>query len=348
MADECGLLRLGPDHDPGRVAQEQQRHVERVAELHESGGLVGAIRFDRAGLVHRVVGDHADRLGPRPGSVDVIIPGREPRAQLEHRVGVGETRDRPRGCRRSGSVVPGRPRRSRLWSATRPSGPARSEVGQELLGHGDRLRLRPTTATSTTPLATCTSSGPISSGATIPSPPPSIIAGPPMPMFEPSVAITTSQHPRMAALPAKHRPLVIPDPRCDTAQRPQRWNAMTSRPETPGASVSPGRPPPPSAKNTVGQPLPFDHLEQPVLLAMVLHALRAGENHVVVGQHGGRAVRRRSRPRSPDRPPGVWAISSSTARRRRCAAITSGPYSMNEPASHRSSTFSRAVRWPRP
>ena len=41
------------------------------------------------------------------------------------------------------------------------------------------------------------------SGSNTPSPPPSIMAGPPMPMLESSVAMTTSQHPRIAALPAK-------------------------------------------------------------------------------------------------------------------------------------------------
>ena len=42
---------------------------------------------------------------------------------------------------------------------------------------------------------------------------------------------------------------------------------------------------------------------------------------------------------------GVRSISSSTGRRRRCAAMTSGPYSTKVPGSQRSSTFSRAVRW---
>ena len=40
---------------------------------------------------------------------------------------------------------------------------------------------------------------------------------------------------------------------------------------------------------------------------------------------------------------GVLAIRSATSRRRRCAAMTSGPYSINEPSSTRSATFSRAV-----
>ena len=73
-----------------------------------------------------------------------------------------------------------------------------------------------------------------------------------MPMFEPSVAMTTSQQPRMAALPAKHRPEVMPTIGTSPLSRAQRWKAMTSRPATPGMSVSPGRPPPPSAKNTTG------------------------------------------------------------------------------------------------
>ena len=59
------------------------------------------------------------------------------------------------------------------------------------------------TRRSTTPFAYCTSIGPTSPGSYTPSPPPSIIAGPPMPMLESSVAITTSQQPSSAALPAK-------------------------------------------------------------------------------------------------------------------------------------------------
>ena len=54
------------------------------------------------------------------------------------------------------------------------------EVGEQPLG--DRGGLGSSaTATSITPLAVCMSSGPIPSGSTRPSPPPSIMAGPPMP-----------------------------------------------------------------------------------------------------------------------------------------------------------------------
>ena len=53
-------------------------------------------------------------------------------------------------------------------------------------------------------------------------------------------------------------------------------------------------------------------------------------------------------PMPPTRPSaGVLAIRSASSRRRRWAAITSGPYSTNEPSSTRSATFSRAVRRPR-
>ena len=66
------------------------------------------------------------------------------------------------------------------------------------------------TATSTTPLGTCTAIGPISSGRKTPRPPPSIMAGPPMPMLESAVAMITSQQPSSEALPAKQNREVTP------------------------------------------------------------------------------------------------------------------------------------------
>ena len=56
---------------------------------------------------------------------------------------------------------------------------------------------------STTPLNLCSSIGPISSGENLPSPPPSIIAGPAIPIHEFFVAILKSLLPNKAALPAK-------------------------------------------------------------------------------------------------------------------------------------------------
>ncbi|MOA29788.1 hypothetical protein D3C78_1508260 [compost metagenome] len=61
-----------------------------------------------------------------------------------------------------------------------------------------------------TPLANCTGAGPTSSGRKMPSPPPSIIAGPAMPMLALLSAMMTSQTPRKAALPAKQRPETMP------------------------------------------------------------------------------------------------------------------------------------------
>ena len=63
---------------------------------------------------------------------------------------------------------------------------------------------------STTPLATWNDIGPTSSGVYTPRPPPSIIAGPPIPMVEFRVAMMTSQQASSAVLPAKQRPLLMP------------------------------------------------------------------------------------------------------------------------------------------
>ena len=73
-----------------------------------------------------------------------------------------------------------------------------------------------------------------------------------MPIDEFFVAITTSQQPRIAALPAKQRPELIPTSGTAPLRRPKRWKAMVLSPATDWTSMSPGRPPPPSVKNTRG------------------------------------------------------------------------------------------------
>ena len=118
---------------------------------------------------------------------------------------------------------------------------------------------------STTPLRTWTSIGPTSSGENTPRPPPSIIAGPPMPMLESSVAMTTSQAPRIAALPAKQRPELMPMVGTTplsraieanvgvTSGRDRKLPDDGSRPFSPvRLPPVPARPPPPSVKNTSG------------------------------------------------------------------------------------------------
>ena len=74
-----------------------------------------------------------------------------------------------------------------------------------------------------------------------------------MPMFESSVAMTTSQHPRIAALPAKQYPALTPTSGTSPDSSAKYRNAIVSRPDAPMPSVSPGRPPPPSVKNTIGR-----------------------------------------------------------------------------------------------
>ena len=84
---------------PGRVAEEQHRQVEGVAELEEAGRLVGAVGVDGAGQVHGVVGDHAHRP-----ALDADQRGDHPEPeggpQLEHRADVGDGVDAPRARRR--------------------------------------------------------------------------------------------------------------------------------------------------------------------------------------------------------------------------------------------------------
>ena len=83
---------LGADHDPGRVAQEQDRQVVRVAQLHEPRRLVRTVGVDRAGEMRRVVGDQPHRpafdADERGDHADAEL-----RSQLEHRVVVGEPVD---------------------------------------------------------------------------------------------------------------------------------------------------------------------------------------------------------------------------------------------------------------
>ena len=94
----------------------------------------------------------------------------------------------------------------------------------------------------------------------------------------------TSQQPSSAALPAKQRPETMPTSGTSPLSPPNSAKASVSRPATTAMSVSPGRPPPPSANRTTGQPQPLDELEEAVLLAVVHLALGAGQDRIVVGQ----------------------------------------------------------------
>src|SRR6185437_11477077 len=58
------------DHEAGNVGEEEQWHVERVAHLDETGGLVGGVDEEHAALLHRLIRDDADGLTVEPGEAD--------------------------------------------------------------------------------------------------------------------------------------------------------------------------------------------------------------------------------------------------------------------------------------
>ena len=108
-----------------------------------------------------------------------------------------------------------------------------------------------------------------------------------MPIELSRVAMTTSQQPSSAALPAKQRPATMPISGTWPLRRAKLAKVVTCRPATIGMSTSPGRPPPPSANSTTGRRCSRAICEQPVGLLVVAHALRAGEDGRVVGHDDG-------------------------------------------------------------
>ena len=108
-----------------------------------------------------------------------------------------------------------------------------------------------------------------------------------MPIELPRVAMTTSQQPSKAALPAKQRPATIPTSGTRPLRRAKLAKVVTCRPATTGMSTSPGRPPPPSANRTTGSRCFLAIREQPVGLLVVAHALGAGEHGRVVRHDDG-------------------------------------------------------------
>ena len=112
MPDDALPLHGGADHEAGHVGEEQQRHVERVAELDEPGGLVGGVDEQHAALEQRVVRDHADDLAGQPGEPDRQLPA--PTAR-------GSRRTSPRPPARAHSAACRRP-------AARSAGTQRGQV----------------------------------------------------------------------------------------------------------------------------------------------------------------------------------------------------------------------------
>ena len=168
-----------------------------------------------------------------------------------------------------------------------------------------------------------------------------------MPMFEPSVAMITSQQPSSAALPAKQSPGGHADQRHEAAEAARMGEGRDVEAGHPGG-VGVARPPAAAlGEEDDREPQPLDQLEEAVLLAVVLVALGAGQHHVVVGhdRSAGAVVVEEVAVDAAE--PGDQAVGRraldevlDASRRARCAATTSAPYSTKLPGSHRSSTFS--------
>ena len=126
------------------------------------------------------------------------------------------------------------------------------------------------------------SNGPTASASTTPSPPPSIIAGPPMPMLASGVAMIRSEHPSSAALPAKQRPDAMPTQRHHTGQpRPERECHHVETGDHRLVGVT--RPAAAALGEEHDRQAPaIDDLEETVFLAVPHRSLGSGEHGVVV------------------------------------------------------------------
>ncbi len=221
-----------------------------------------------------------------------------------------------------------------------------------MLGDGDRLRLVLDRDVDHAIGHLDRPSAPTSSGEKTPRLPPSIIAGPPMPIDEFLVAITTSQQPRIAGVAGEAAAGVDAHQRRHAAQAPEdveghrveaghRLHVDVARPATAALGEEDQR-----------NALLLDDLEQPVLLVMVVLALRAGQHRVVVMRHRDpAALRPEQRAVDPadagDQPVGRRLLDQVLDGAPRALARRSAkaPYSTKLLGSTRSSRFCRAVRW---
>ena len=160
VAHQRRLLDLGPDHHAGRVAQEQDRQVEGVAELQEARGLVGSRRSrwrrrDASGCWRRCRAA-CPRCGRAPSPCRA-----EGAAQLEHRALVGTACRSRRARRRRAAGSRGWRGAAARWSAARHSRQRALEVGEVLLGDRAPPRPRPRRRCRPCRWAPARSSGPL-------------------------------------------------------------------------------------------------------------------------------------------------------------------------------------------
>ncbi len=200
------LLDVRPDHEAGCIDKTDQRQAMRIAQLHEAGRLVGRVGVDAppgaagcwpadppAGLLcaparcgcrrqNRRAAPAGCRIGHAAQRGAGVVHAR---AVFRHHVAQGPAgpalpKSSPRPGRTTGSAVPPPP----------PPLIVHQHVDDAVgVLHAGRA---------------------ICSGLNWPRPPPSTMAGPPMPMLLWRVAMMTSLQPSSAALPAKQRPATMP------------------------------------------------------------------------------------------------------------------------------------------
>ena len=107
-----------------------------------------------------------------------------------------------------------------------------------------------------------------------------------MPMLASGVAMMTWQHPSSAALPAKQRPDTMPTRGTTPAQPAEQREGLGVEPRH-DRHVRVARAPAPAlGEEHHREPQPLHELEEAVLLAVVHLALGAGQDRIVVRQHG--------------------------------------------------------------
>jgi hypothetical protein len=236
---------------PGVSHQAHERQAVRVAQLHEARGLVGGGR----GRWRRPGAAGCWRAGPRgrPSMRASAVSPCRAKAGAQHPAAAASTRPVHDGARVvDAQAVLGHHVAQARWVGSGPAREAALEVRQVLARGSHRGGVRRRPARRSRRWRAARPLGPISSGRNTPRPPPSIMAGPPMPMLLPRVAMMASQQPSSAALPAKQRPARCPPPAPGPTARRSWLKVWLSRPATTGMSTSPGRPPPPSANSTSG------------------------------------------------------------------------------------------------
>ena len=139
VADRAGCFRLGPDHEPGRVARgTRSAGRTRRTSCRNRAALSAPGRVDRATEVRRVVGDDADGRDPRRARSAVMMPapnrGRSSSTEPVSHNASSTVRTSYARTRFSGTRW-----RSVRWSAHSHSSTALAEVREVLLRDRDRL-----------------------------------------------------------------------------------------------------------------------------------------------------------------------------------------------------------------